>query len=405
MKKSVLKWLSNVTGKKKIYIVILLVIQSVLGISSVIYALLLRNIIDAAVQKDEKYFFVFLLLLIGLVLFQTGMRAVVRFLEEYSRSTFENIIKYRLFSNLLRKSYGSVTAVHSGEWLNRLTSDTVVIANGLVEIIPGIAAMAVKMTGALVTILVLEPKLAYILFPGGIALIFLTYGFRKRLKGLHKKIQEADGRLRVFMQERLGGLMIVRSFAAQGRVQKECSEKMAEHKAVRMKRNHFSNICNIGFAAAMNGMYLIGVCYFGYGMMTGVVSYGTLMAVLQLINQIQAPFANISGYLPRIYAVTASAERIMEVESFEDDCFGEVRTKAAIQEFYEKRMQGIGFENAGFTYLAPDQTSDKTNMPVVLKNISIEIDKGQYIAFTGHSGCGKSTLLKLMMCLYSLDEG
>ncbi len=405
MKNSALKWLSNVTGKKKIYIVILLVIQAALGISSVIYALFLRNIIDAAVEKNEKYFFLFLLLLTGLVIFQIAMRAVVRFLEEYSKSTFENLLKGKLFSSLLRKNYGSVTAVHSGEWLNRLTSDTVVIANGLVEIIPGIAGMAVKMTGALVTILALEPGFAYIIFPGGAALIFLTYGFRKRLKRLHKKIQEKDGKLRVFMQERLGSLMIVRSFAAQSKTEDECSEKMAEHKAARMKRNHFSNICNIGFAAAMNGMYLLGVCYFGYGILKGTVSYGTLMAVLQLINQIQSPFANISGYLPKFYAMTASAERVMETESFEDDCCGDVRTKSEVHEFYETRLKGIGFENAGFTYLPPDESADRTKMPVVLKNVSIEIKKGEYIAFTGHSGCGKSTLLKLMMCLYPLDEG
>ena len=80
MKNSALKWLSNVTGKKKIYIVILLVIQAALGISSVIYALFLRNIIDAAAEKNERNFFLFLLLLTGLVIFQIAMRAVVRFL-------------------------------------------------------------------------------------------------------------------------------------------------------------------------------------------------------------------------------------------------------------------------------------------------------------------------------------
>ena len=44
-------------------------------------------------------------------------------------------------------------------------------------------------------------------------------------------------------------------------------------------------------------------------------------------------------------------------------------------------------------------------MPVVIKNINIEIKKGEYIAFTGHSGCGKSTLLKLLMTIYELDSG
>ena len=44
-------------------------------------------------------------------------------------------------------------------------------------------------------------------------------------------------------------------------------------------------------------------------------------------------------------------------------------------------------------------------MPVVLKNVDLEIEKGQCVAFTGHSGSGKSTVLKLLMSLYPLDSG
>ena len=44
-------------------------------------------------------------------------------------------------------------------------------------------------------------------------------------------------------------------------------------------------------------------------------------------------------------------------------------------------------------------------MPTVLKHISLDIHKGEYVAFTGHSGCGKSTVLKLLMSIYRLDSG
>ena len=47
--------------------------------------------------------------------------------------------------NILQKDFASVNAVHSGEWLNRLTNDTVVVADSYVEILPGLVGMVVKL--------------------------------------------------------------------------------------------------------------------------------------------------------------------------------------------------------------------------------------------------------------------
>ena len=64
-----------------------------------------------------------------------------RFLEEYAKATYENAFKSRLFAGLLTHNYGAVTATHSGEWMNHLTSDTVVVSEGLATIVPGVAGM------------------------------------------------------------------------------------------------------------------------------------------------------------------------------------------------------------------------------------------------------------------------
>ena len=60
---------------------------------------------------------------------------------------------------------------------------------------------------------------------------------------------------------------------------------MEKHKDARMKRSNFSNLCNIGFAGAMNGAYLLGIGFCGYGILTGTMSYGNLMAIMQLVGQ------------------------------------------------------------------------------------------------------------------------
>lgn len=398
MKNNTLKWLSDVVGKHKINVLLLSLIHALLGGSGVVYALLLRNGIDSAAEKDRSGFVFALVSVVVLVLVQITLRAVVRWLEEHSRSAMENIFKSRLFETLLKKDYASVTGIHSGEWMNRLTSDTKVAADGMVDIFPGAVGMAVKMAGAFVMLLVIEKRFLFIILPGGAALLLLTYLFRKVLKRLHKSIQENDGRLRIFLQEHLGSLIIVRSFSAEERTAEQGKQKMSAHKDARMKRNHFSNVCNIGFSAAMNGMYLVGFAYCGFGIISGTVSYGTLTAILQLISQIQSPFANITGYLPKFYAMTASADRLREAEDFADDCTDEAFDSGEIKDFYDNEFSAVKLDNVCFKYKDDDRES-------VLENVSFVINKGENLAFTGHSGCGKSTVLKLLMCLYHCDGG
>lgn len=399
MRDSAVKWLYAVPGKKKLYILALTLVQAVLGASGVLYALLLRGVVDAAVDKDTDGFWRFLIYTILLLAAQLGLRAFIRWLTELSRASFENIFKMRLTETLLKKDYLQVADVHSAEWLNRLTSDTVVVADSYVEILPGLAGMAVKMISALVMIIVIEPRFAYVFIPGGALMVLLTWAFRKAMKRLHKNVQETDGRLRIFLQERIGSLLMIRSFAAEKQTGADARKKMDEHKGARMRRNRFSNLANLGFGAAMYGMYMLGIGWCGYGILQGTITFGTLTAITQLISQIQMPFASISGYLPRYYAMLASAERLMEAEAFADSG-GEAKGLDEMMSFYENELKDIGLERVSFAYY-----SSTEDMPVVLKDFSVKIDKGEYVAFTGHSGCGKSTALKLLMCVYQPDEG
>lgn len=408
MKNNAVKWLYAVTGKKKRNVLWLIIVHSLHGASGVLYALLLRNIIDNAVGGDKNGFIFYVAMVILLVLAQVGMRAVIRWLEELSRASLENLFKQRLLNNILTKDFGTVSAVHSGEWLNRLTNDTVVVAQNSVEILPGLAGMVVKMLSAMAMMILLDHRFAFILLPLGVVLFLASYGFRKVLKRLHKNIQERDGKLRVYLQERLGSMMMIRSFAAEKQVENDAVNKMNEHKKARMKRVNFSNFCNIFFQTGMQGMYIGGVIYCGYGILIGTISYGTLTAITQLISQIQSPFANITGYLPKFYAMTASAERLMEIESFENDSEAVPMDVDETLEYYRSEFKAMGLENAEFAYYPSSDSVrqlSKESMPAVLKNISVEISKGQYVAFTGHSGCGKSTVIKLLMCIYKLDGG
>ena len=403
-RKSTLRWLSAISGPDRIWVAVLALVQAALGGTNVFYAFLLRSLIDEAVAGSRNGLVRSAMLLCALLLGQLLLRAVNRFLKEYSAADLENRLKERLFSRLLRKDYASVTALHSGEWMNRLTNDTAVVAKSATSILPNLAGLLVRLVGATSALVYLESRFAAVLLPGGLLVMLLTYAFRRVLKALHKRIQEADGCLRSFLQERLGSQLVLRSFGAERQSEKMAHERMKDHMNARIRRSHISNACNLGYGLMIQGATVGSTIYCAVHLMGGTLSYGTLMAVLQLVGQIQTPFTNISGIVPEFYGMMASAERLMEAESFPEDG-GETREEQQIQRFYEEELVSFGLENACFTYQPPVREEGERPMPVVLDRLSLQIRKGEFAAFTGHSGSGKSTVLKLLMSIYPLNSG
>lgn len=402
--KATLSWLISVAKGKKRYVILLTLVNVLLGVINVGYALFLKNLINAAIGGKKDLFLTTAVLLFSLVLIQFILRSLTRFLEEYCRSSLENNLKRQLFGNLLHKDYASVTATHSGEWMNRMTSDTAVVANGMTHILPGLAGTLARMISSLALLMSMVPMFGVMFIAGGGVIVFLSMCFRKGMKRLHVKVQESDGRLRVFLSERLGSLMILRAFGMEDAALSQGDTLMDDHKRVRMKKNRFSNLFHNGFAVAMNCAYVFGAVYCGYSILHGRMDYGTFTAVLQSVGQANAPIANVSAYFPMYSAMMASGERLHEIEIYTDE------DSAVLVEdpnsFYQNKLQALRLENAGFTYLpVGDAQAGKEGRRTVLKGLDLEIRKGEYVAFCGPSGCGKSTVLKLLMCVYDLDEG
>lgn len=125
----------------------------------------------------------------------------------------------------------------------------------------------------------------------------------------------------------------------------------------------------------------------------GQMTFGVLTAFLQIIDQIKAPFRNMSGLLPEYYSMTASAERLMELEALPDETHGTEITD--VETFYEE-MKAVHLENGTFTY---------EDGEMVLEHAELTIEKGTFMAIVGPSGAGKSTLIKLLLNLAELQEG
>lgn len=397
---SVLKWINGVVGKNKIWIFYLTLIQICQGVAGVIFALSLRNVIDCAVEKDKDGLVIQLIILCSLAVLSIILQTLNKYIDEKARVRLEKDFRCKSFSDLLSGAYATVTEVHSGEWMNRIVSDTNVVISAVVQIIPGVTGTAVRLVGAGVMIAVLLPKFIAILLPAGIVIAAFSLLFRNKLKSYHKEIQNSDGKVRSFMQERLLSLIVIKSFTQEKRTEEIAEEYMDEFAEIRMKRIHFVNLCTTALHLAMRGAYVLGVCVCSINIVYGLMSYGTMTAILQLVTQIEAPFTQISNFLPQYYSMIASAERLIEIEKLPADCDEKMLSQSEIQEFYENEFDSVGLCEAYFSY--KDSGDGKIH---VLNKKSLAVNKGEYAAFMGESGCGKSTAMKLMMCLYPLDSG
>lgn len=389
-----LKWIGAALKKRKWMIVMLTVIQSVMAISGIVFALLMSRVIDNAVLGETTAFWRAVIALAILICAQIILRFCNRYLEEDAHAAIENRLRQKTFSGILHTDFSRVKEYHTGELMNRITSDVSIVTDGAVTLLPSLASMVLRIVGVLLVMSSIDWKFALVFLVAGClvaALSVLPRGWQKRL---HKRVQEADGEVRSYLQESLESLLVIHAFGCEDKIESSSTDKMKKHRRIRRQRSNLFNVMGSGLRLCIQCGYLFGLAWCGVGIIEGKITYGTLTAVIQLIGQIQTPFANIGSTFPKYSAMLASAERLMEIiEQAKVESVTE--GKVTREEMYQK-MHSICFKNVSFSYDA--------DRPV-LQNESFTVNKGEFAALIGSSGIGKSTIMKLLLSVYQPQDG
>ncbi|HIR04305.1 MAG TPA: ABC transporter ATP-binding protein [Candidatus Scatovicinus merdipullorum] len=390
---SPLRWIAGHTKSQIGNILLIVVFYAVLALIGVYSALLARGVIDSAVAGEMQGVVFYGCVYGGLLLFQLLLRVVTKNIYFYIGAKLTVHYRKTIFNTIIRKDYFKVSSFHSGELLNRITNDVAVVADAVVSILPSFSFMVTKLVGALSVLIAIDWRFTLIFIAGASVLLVVSRAFRSKMKKLHKQVQQTEGKVRSFMQEILSGLLMVKVFGAEDKVDQRASQLQEDNYRIKVKRNRISVIAGTSFSFIFSAGYLYGLLWGAVHIVAGTVTYGTLTAVLSLIGQIQNPVAELSGLLPKYYGALASAERLMELERFPDEAQindGEMD----MQQIY-RDLQAIVFKNISFQY----------DRDLVLKNASLTLQKGTFAVIMGMSGIGKSTLTKLLMGVYPLSGG
>lgn len=383
-----LSWLLARTKGRRGALAAIIAGNAVFAAAGAAFSLLCRGIIDSAVSGDRGGILGYAAGLGGFVLLQLVLRLVCNSLSEYVRAGLEMDIRANLFGKLLSAELSSVTKYHSGELLNRMFSDVKICSDGIADILPAAVNMATRLVCAGAIMIFLEPWFAVLFIAAGAVVFVVTRFFRGRLKGLHKQVQEKEGKVRSFLQESLESAAVIKVFGAERKMLRRNDLNQREHYKIRMKRRAIGIISGAGFGLIFQAGYVLALVWGAFGIFTGGMTYGTLTAVLQLVNQIQSPFAGLSSLFPQYYAMLASAERIIELENLPE----EQKAAKALDYADFQRLEVSGLR---FGYGEKD----------VITRADFTLNRGETAALTGISGGGKSTLFMLLLGAYRPDGG
>ena len=392
-----LGWLFRI-GRKQLWRMALIIAANIVWATlSVVFADFSKNVIDGAVvYHDHIYVLKYAAALFGIIMLQLSFNLFSNSFSERLRGRLD--IEYRsyMLSQILKKDYCSITSYHTGELQNRLFNDITVVTDGITTIIPNSVFYVVRLVCAFVYLVVISRVFALVFVAGGLFVFICLRIFRNPMKKLHRRVQETEGATRSFFQESVLNLLVVKSFAAEKKIDDKANELQEENFKARMKRRFFNILSNAGISSVFNLGYVFALAYGALGLLGfgGIsITYGTVTAMLQLVNQVQGPFANLSATLPKYYSVLASAERLMEIEALPDE--KESNSSDADVDATYNALKRIKFDDITFGY----------GRELVLDHTSLTVDKGDFIAITGISGIGKSTLLKLLLGVLNVQSG
>ena len=392
--KNVLKWMFTVCKKQVPLMILLVVLNAIYGVSSVFFAKFSKSIIDGATQaKDFNIVIKFALCMLGLVVFQMALNITKNSLSERCSARLEMILKKYILDLVIKKDYQNVTAFHTGDLQNRMFNDATLVASGFTTIIPESAFFGAKLLSALIYLIIIDKIFALIFIVGGCTVFIITRFFRKTLKRLHKKVQETEGKTRSFIQEILSNILVIKAFSVENRINETTDELQDDNFKARMRKRNFSICANVGLGAVFSVGTVFAIAFGAYSILFNGMTYGTVTAIIQLVNQVQSPFVSLSGIMPKYYTTIASAERIMELDDLPNE--KEINKKEINVLDTYKNLNSVEFENISFKY----------DRDIILYNTSLSIKKGDFVAIMGISGIGKSTLLKLLLGVFNLNFG
>lgn len=220
----------------------------------------------------------------------------------------------------------------------------------------------------------------------------IVISFNKWYRKLNQQQMENNAQLTSYMVESLNGIQTVKAYNAERKVNLETETKFIQLLRSVFKLSWVGNLQGslVSFVELTGGIVILWVG--AYHVIKGHLTIGQLITYNSLLAYFLDPVKNLINLQPQMQTAIVAADRLGEILDLEPE-----RTAGEDKKMAPDNLKGdIWLKNVTFRY--------GTRRPV-LEHITMHIKQGERIALVGESGSGKTTLVKLLLNLYSPEEG
>ena len=300
------------------------------------------------------------------------------------------IMRKNLFSRIQKIDMNSVEKISAGDITYRLTEDADRVSEVIYKTAQDTIPCTLQLLAVILYMFYLDWSLTLSTFVLAPLIILVVNSFGRKVLKASEKSQESTSNLAGLIGESINGMTTIRAFAAENWIENRFYKRLNINKKAKYKTLKLLAFQHpvVGFVEAFGILAILGLgaARINLGLLTSEEFSSFFAAILMLID----PISHVSTNFNDFKQTEASIKRLKNInqEPIEDN-------KEDLSRI--NNIEGkITFRKVNFEYKKENQ---------VLKNINLEIKKGEVTAFVGSSGAGKSTMMALILKFITPKNG